>query len=360
MEVPATVSRITIPTLTTCFLLGGISFFSNRYGWTCDNILAYEQVLPNGSTISVTKSSYPALYRALRGAGSTGFGITTAITLATFSYPTPPFWGGVKTYPWTERRAVIELDYAYNTRTLRKDPDVAHWSSFAYDQPHDAYVVVSNFWLTSDHDPTPAWPPVFKAYDALPSIPNTTAQYVIPMSQHTLLLASGTPKGKRNLFATFCYRPSVELEAKVVELYHTEIEAVKGQIPDFQPVITTQPISKNMIAAMAKRGGNALNLNVDGPLVLWLLTYSWDSSQYDQAATESLGRVLKLAEKAAKEMGVWNRYKYLNYGWTGQEQEIFDGFGRDGLRALKRVQKEVDPKRIFVKGGLGGGGYRVN
>ncbi|KAL7919379.1 hypothetical protein ACQKWADRAFT_329856 [Trichoderma austrokoningii] len=46
---------------------GGISHFSPRVGWACDGVVESEVVLANGTLATVSASSHPDLYRALKG-----------------------------------------------------------------------------------------------------------------------------------------------------------------------------------------------------------------------------------------------------------------------------------------------------
>ena len=64
-----------------------MSYWSNRYGWGCDNVLSYEIVLPNGKMAKVNEKHHPDLYMALRGAGQSSFGIITSFELETISLP---------------------------------------------------------------------------------------------------------------------------------------------------------------------------------------------------------------------------------------------------------------------------------
>ena len=99
---------------------GGISFFSPREGFVCDNVQDYEIVLANGTVLNVTRRSsrHSDLLRALRG-GSKNFGIVTRLDLRTF--PQGKLWGG---------------DIVYNISTLGQQLDsfVAFGSNPHYDQ----------------------------------------------------------------------------------------------------------------------------------------------------------------------------------------------------------------------------------
>ena len=63
--------------------IGGISFFAPSQGFSCDNVLAYEIVLANGSVVTATSTSHSDLWLALKG-GSNNFGIVTRVVMRTF------------------------------------------------------------------------------------------------------------------------------------------------------------------------------------------------------------------------------------------------------------------------------------
>ncbi|DBB04863.1 TPA: hypothetical protein ACH3X3_010150 [Trebouxia sp. C0006] len=62
---------------------GGIGLSMRQHGLTCDNILAAQIVIANGSLIEISSSVNPELLAGLRGAG-TVFGVVTEITFQLF------------------------------------------------------------------------------------------------------------------------------------------------------------------------------------------------------------------------------------------------------------------------------------
>lgn len=80
------------------FLLGGgNTFYSARYGFACDTVLAYEVVLADGHIVTADADGQHAdLFRVLKG-GSNNFGIVTKFTMRTF--PRVPIWGGYAVRP---------------------------------------------------------------------------------------------------------------------------------------------------------------------------------------------------------------------------------------------------------------------
>jgi FAD/FMN-containing dehydrogenase len=71
--------------------IGGISFFTPRFGLACSNVLSYEVVLATGKVVTATAFSHPDLWRALKG-GSNNFGIVTRFTVRCF--PSTKIWSG--------------------------------------------------------------------------------------------------------------------------------------------------------------------------------------------------------------------------------------------------------------------------
>ncbi|KAI6774904.1 hypothetical protein HG530_001662 [Fusarium avenaceum] len=62
---------------------GGISHFTTRVGWACDQVLNYQVVLANGTLINANEDNYADLFVALKARGN-NFGIVTRFDLQTF------------------------------------------------------------------------------------------------------------------------------------------------------------------------------------------------------------------------------------------------------------------------------------
>jgi len=101
---------------------GGISFFSNKLGWACDNVASYEVVTASGLVVTASPTQFPDLYWALRGGGG-NFGIVTNFKLNAF--PLGLMWGGQRIYTENNFPAVLDAIHSFATTGSSKDTDAA-------------------------------------------------------------------------------------------------------------------------------------------------------------------------------------------------------------------------------------------
>jgi len=85
---------------------GGISFFSPRAGFVCDNVVNFEVVLGSGEIVSANATSNRTLWTALKG-GSNSLGIMTRVDMKTFQQGN--FWGGQVVYPFSTLSQQLRL-----------------------------------------------------------------------------------------------------------------------------------------------------------------------------------------------------------------------------------------------------------
>ncbi|KAL8720000.1 MAG: hypothetical protein Q9225_003071 [Loekoesia sp. 1 TL-2023] len=122
---------------------GGLSFFSPRVGFVCNNSISYEIVLANGTLATASETVNPGLWRALKG-GSNNFGIVTRFVAR--SFPSTNIWSGflymraskasqviVAFHKFAEAKSGVYDEYAagplvcfsqkFVTTTVKNDPD---------------------------------------------------------------------------------------------------------------------------------------------------------------------------------------------------------------------------------------------
>lgn len=101
-------------------MTGGITFFTARYGFACDQVVSYEAVLADGSIVTAEAAGeYADLFRALKGGGN-NFGIVTHFTMRAF--PCSTIWGGGAMLPKEifPQAAEAIVDF---TKRVSDDPD---------------------------------------------------------------------------------------------------------------------------------------------------------------------------------------------------------------------------------------------
>jgi FAD/FMN-containing dehydrogenase len=76
-------------------IVGGLSFFSSREGFICDNVVNFEVVLASGAIVNANEKENSDLFKVLKGGGN-NFGIVTRFDMRTFQQG--PFWGGAVFY----------------------------------------------------------------------------------------------------------------------------------------------------------------------------------------------------------------------------------------------------------------------
>ena len=107
---------------------GGISYFSARKGFACDNVLNYEVVLASGQVVNANAETNSDLWVALKG-GSNNFGIVTRFDLMAF--PQGDFWGGSILYDESTSPQLLNAFVDLN-KAMDMDEYAALILSFSY------------------------------------------------------------------------------------------------------------------------------------------------------------------------------------------------------------------------------------
>ena len=335
-----------------------MSFLANRYGWGCDNVISFEAVLPSGEVATINDKQHSELYRALRGAGSTNFGIITSFELETV-IPTNQagFWWRSGFHDSSKIGPMLDEQYNLYKEKLPSDLDAAFIHAYAYDVAHDMSLGISMHVHTSHGDST-SLPDTFAAFEELEPIAAPDIG-VFPMTNISQkLFESNPPPGQRNLYGTFSNYPSRQLEGDFVDTAITTFKGL-GNITGFGGVVVMQPIYGNARKLMTVRGGNTLGLASDeGALNLVSLALRWTDAADDDLVNMEAQALIDLGETRAKELNVHHPYKYANY--AEYFQDVWTGLGENNLKGLRQLQRKYDPDGIFTKGGLADGYFKLN
>ncbi|SMQ49420.1 unnamed protein product [Zymoseptoria tritici ST99CH_3D7] len=326
---------------------GGISFYSSRYGFVCDNLESVELVMADGKVVNVSQTNHPDLFRALKG-GTSNYGIATHLRMNTFKGG--DFWGGQVFYNMSTADKQLE---AVSRLADSKDYD-------PYGQVIQSYVWTPNMTLVSTvftYTKVPASnsvPEFLAEMVKIPSFANTTR--VAPYSSFTDELGKEYV-APRVIFATMTFRASESFAKqlyKLVDAYAAKL--LPPTIPGFQTAITLQPLPQILTSKGTKNGGNVLGFTPeDGNVVNAILTTYWDDAADDDKVQTESERLIEEAQKMAKEAKVNIRALYLNY--AAKWQDPIGGYGEDEVQFLKEMSTKYDPNGVFQKGIPGG--YKV-
>ncbi|KAF8250243.1 FAD-binding domain-containing protein [Wilcoxina mikolae CBS 423.85] len=319
--------RLTSVGVAGLTLGGGISYLSGLYGFACDNVKNFEVVLANGSIVDVSLNSHPDLYRSLRGGGN-NFGIVSRFDLDT--YPQGPMWGGLHIWQYKpEVTIAITSAFTKFSNSAASDPKASLFMGLGYKHGMYAYVAGLQYSL-----PT-AFPPIFSDFNTDPAF---TTSGIVSTARITTLsdLADELDKA----------------EPPGIRILDVGLQVAEG----FAPMMGFQPLTSNILQQMGKRGGNVLGLSTeDAPLMVCSFGWEWSSEIDDALVISGIENVRRRSVTAAKEMGLYHDYIYMNY--AAPDQEPVESYGEQEREFLKMVQEKYDPEGVFRR--LVPGGFKV-
>jgi hypothetical protein len=257
---------------------GGMSYFSNLYGWAADNVRNFEVcvhkwlclpvwlvvkiIIANGSVINANATSNQDLFWGLKGGGN-NFGIVTNLHLKTLPLPGGKMWGGLR----------LHGSYLTTNLSTRIFKALENYGNTLQDP--NAHLIISNTyegaigltaWTVSPFYAKPVKdPPVFKEFlDIRPAISTGRIDTVTSFAKELFV---GTPSGNRYLFATATFKNDAGSFARLLDIHQNGLSSVKG-VKGFMSSFVLQPISPMLTSKSAANGGNPLGVNPDsGPLV---------------------------------------------------------------------------------------------
>ncbi|KAF2106961.1 oxidoreductase FAD-binding protein [Lophiotrema nucula] len=329
--------------------VGGISYFSGRYGFACDNIKSYELVLANGTVRTASSTSSPDLFRALKG-GNNNFGIVTRFDAKL--YQQTSFWGGTLTQPITNKDNVIDFISNF-TVSSTYDPYAALITNFAWIPEAGTSLIIHDAEYTNGNV---AWPPpTFAPLAAMPSLASTIRKDKLSSFTDELGTTNIATSGKNDIFSTltFINKPGVtpDFMRDIYELADATSKKfllVTGMIY----TMTFQPLP-HVLYTKAPAGSNALGLDrFKDDLINVLFVLSWSLPTDNDNVYRAVQDLEAAIVSKAKEQGVYNEWLYLNYAapWA----DPIKAKGADTVNFLRSVSKKYDPNGVFQTAVPGG------
>ncbi|KAH8730330.1 oxidoreductase [Phaeosphaeriaceae sp. PMI808] len=332
----------------------GISYFSPRFGFTCNMVENFEVVLASGEIVDANETSHRPLWKALRG-GSNNFGIVTAITLRTFSQG--KFWGG----------------QTFHAISTRKDHFHALENLIAA-VPYDKYThFINNLVITNasygnwfignslqytQSNPSVPFPETLKPFTDIPRIslfpgaPDNTLR-VDNHTAFTLEYEALNVYPKRWQFATIAFGNSAEMMEEFFQMANRTIQPFL-ELPGFLLSIAFQPLP----TLMSERYGAVDSL---GPIqtqgnmfyIHWAMSVDGSEVETDKKFEDVVKNLFEEAERKAREKGLQRDFLPLTY--SDRWQDPLGRRSKGTIRDLWRVSQKYDPKGMFqsqVPGGF--------
>ncbi|KAJ5951322.1 uncharacterized protein N7479_009735 [Penicillium vulpinum] len=312
---------------------GGISYHSNLYGWSCDNVESFEVVTASGLIVTASATSFSDLYWALRGGGN-NFGLVTKYNL--YTIPAPHMYGGARTFLQTAFPDVINAWVnVINNATV--DGNAQQYVAFLQTQGMSLASAELTY-LKNDSNPE-----IYKQYRSIPAISDTSSSK--SLVEYVRYLETENPYHLREVY----WPISVNLDEKfanwVVNLWFSMIPQM-ANVTGGQPVLIYQGITEPMLNNMNNYGGNPLGLaGSAGPVHLLHVAFWWNNSSDDNTVYAFVNSFLEKVLAEAKVVGVYNEYIYMNY--AGMFQDAIAGYGAANKAQLKNIAKKYDPREIY-------------
>ncbi len=324
---------------------GGFSFFSSRHGWACDNVRKYEVVLASGKVVYASPLENPDLYKALRGGGGSSFGIVTRFDLEALEQGN--LWTNTLIFPSNKYASVAEKFTDLVIKDLDTDLDAHTYFVMINSAAFGGPVALVSFYH-SVPPPKDEVPSVFQPFQSLPgAFVNTT----LVSNVTTLSKAISNPYGHRRTWSDLSFRlTSAETLNAVIQVWeqaNVKMSAAAGK-GYFISNLANQPITKSMMTASQKNGGNSLSLNPeDGPLIDAHFSAEWDNPQLDDFMLNTVQEMATSAKEITKREGVTSNFVYMNY--AGHWQDPLRDYGEESYKNLQKVSAKYDPEGTLKK-----------
>ncbi|KAI8218263.1 Bifunctional solanapyrone synthase [Colletotrichum sp. SAR 10_77] len=313
---------------------GGISFYSNQYGFAADNVVRYQAVLASGLVIEATATNaYSDLYWALKGGGNS-FAIVTRFDLKTVT--SPKVWVGISQYAQNDSAKYLDAVYNFGKYGSADGKAAIIPTILTYPSYNITAYAAARFY---DSETAPA-----TAFE------NFTSPVLAPVADSYAL----QPLAEFRVLSLVVNREAVDL---VHDSFIAAATSKLSSIVGLSASITFQPITKEFIEQGISRGGpNPQGVDPAKAPYFWVVeNLSWQDAKDDAAARGFAETVTADIEAALEAKGVAGGYLYLND--AGKGQRIFQTYPAANLARLKAIRTKYDPLRIYTN--LLVGGWKV-
>ncbi|KAJ0382843.1 hypothetical protein COL922a_011715 [Colletotrichum nupharicola] len=305
------------------FLLGGgISFFSNEYGWAFANVIQYD---------------------ALRGGGNS-FAIVTGFHLKTLPLPEV----AVGEYQYSSNSSAQFLDSIY---------------SFALDGSSDTHVGIEPRvqWIPSLYPDQSYYSILFNNGNTTtpPALVNFTqtmepisSSFIVRPSMYNWTKFADSSRSQLAGLRSAFHVVTIKANRQALDIVHDVfLDMMKTQISGVANVIGSLafvPVTEHFLSVSTANGGDPMDVDAtQGTYILVEETVVWSEASDDAKINQFLTDFDTNVTSQINTLGdVMSPFLYLNYAGAGQP--VFQGYAGENLQKMKDIRAKYDPDLIFT------------
>ncbi|KAH8890090.1 FAD binding domain-containing protein [Thozetella sp. PMI_491] len=328
---------------------GGLSFMSTEYGWAANNVLEYELVLSNATVVTVSSTSHPDLFLALKGGGN-NYGIVTSFLVK--AHPQGEVWGG---------NIVFNATNETNTAIL------AAVRGFTQAYPDDkAGIILTaelsgggivDIWVLFLYYNGPVPPAgVFDAFTSIGAWSNTckTQSYSALLSGNNWAVIKGSVYtiGTETVPLPDAGVPSAGLE--VLQSIHDHWREVSTGVQDVAGVIASiafQPFPRSLARLARDSGGDLYDFDDSVDRIIVELDFSFwlqpDFDRIDQAMQDTYGGIRERVQSFTAQGVLPDAFLPLFANDAYFREDLFGRLRPDRQALAAQVRDDVDAAGLW-------------
>ncbi|SMR49616.1 unnamed protein product [Zymoseptoria tritici ST99CH_1A5] len=318
---------------------GGLSWFSNQYGWACDNVLEFEVVTPLGRKLWANMDLNQGLFWALKGS-SGALGIVTKITVPTIHNGV--IYGGALTFEAVHLPRLLQGIEDLAGSALDDSSNSGHlsltWHASAKSFSYSSYIV-----NTASNQSASA----LMSFRAISHKTSSLRPMTIAESARELADIDSLPGTRRTYFTL-----TIRLNTKAMHTIHdAALVAARDMGIDANETcrVLFQPITIPHLLASYRK--NVFDLNAaHGPLLLISVKMTWVEPERDEHFNHKTTALRRLIEEKMKRMEALEDFIHPLY--AASDQDLFaqeEWKTSPNGRMLKAVAREYDPDEVWSK-----------
>ncbi|KAI1767570.1 FAD-binding domain-containing protein [Hypoxylon sp. FL1150] len=322
---------------------GGLTFFTCRDGWGCDQVVNCEVVLADGSIVEANDTTNPDLFRVLKG-GHNNFGIVTRFDMRTFEAKN--IWDGNIVHSKAATNKVIEAYVDFQTN-LENNPDshvLAMWVYMPKAPEHFINMVLTNLDGVENSKS-------FQKFLAVPGQQNVKSKTIASKVAEFLV-----PSGKFDSWLTLTFKLDGRVLQKAAAVFEALMVELQQSIPDsnFSISMVFQPLLSSWTQHSAAKGGNMLGLErIPGNCVVLVTAVEVETFELStKVSTPALKAMFNEIEAYATSLEKNVDFLYLNY--CGDSQDPLPTYGEESLKKMREASAKYDPNGVFQERVPGG------